>query len=64
MQITQRKALEILKLNAQEGRKKMPPDVLASLDLAINNMDTVLFVRSGGIWDFKALFPGEAPEKE
>jgi len=42
----------------------MPPDVLASLDLAINNMDTVLFVRSGGIWDFKALFPGEAPEKE
>lgn len=63
MAITQKKAIEILELNSKEGRKQMPPDVLASLDLAISEMKTVEYVRSGGLWDFKALFPGEAPEK-
>lgn len=64
MLIKMQKAIEILDLNVKEGHKKMPPDVAAALNLAINNMKTVQYVRGGGPWDFKALFPGEAPEKE
>lgn len=64
MHITMKKAIEVLEINIKEGRKGMPPDVEDSLNLAISNMNTVLFVRHGGAWDFHALFPGEAPEKE
>ena len=62
--IKQSKAIEILELNVKEGHKTMPADVKDALNLAISNMKTVQYVRSGGLWDFKALFPGEAPEKE
>jgi len=64
MAIKMTKALEILELNVKEGHKKMPPDVKDSLNLAISTMNIVLFIRGGGEWDLKALFPGEAPKKE
>jgi len=64
MFIKMSKAIEILDLNVKEGGKKMPPDVKDSLNLAISTMKTVLFIRGGGEWDLKAVFPGEAPEKE
>ncbi len=64
MPITLKKAIEVLEINVKEGRKSMPLDVFYSLNLAISSMNTVLFVRTGGRWDFNALFPGEAPVKE
>lgn len=64
MPITMRKAVEVLDLNAKEEHKKMPADVKDSLNLAINTMRTVLYIRSGGKWDLTALFPNEAPEPE
>jgi len=64
MPITMKKAVEILELNVKEGSKKMPPDVRDALSLAISNMKTTQFIRSGGEWDLKAMFPGEAPEEE
>lgn len=63
MPITMRKAIEVLDLNAKEQHKNMPPDVRDALNLAINCMRTVKFIRGGGDWSFSALFPDEAPEE-
>jgi hypothetical protein len=63
MPITMSKAIEILDLNVREDRKKMPQDVRDALNLAINAMKTINYIRKGGNWAFTALFPDEAPEK-
>ena len=63
MPITLSKAIEILDLNVKEGHKSMPGDVKDALNLAINCMKTVKFVRGGRQWSFMALFPDEAPEE-
>lgn len=63
MPITMRKAIEVLDLNMQEAHKDMPADVKDSLNLAINTMGTIKFMRKGGNWDIHALFPGELPEQ-
>jgi hypothetical protein len=63
MPIKLSKAMEILELNMKEAHKKMPPDVRESLNLALNCMKTVQFIRGGGQWSFSALFPNEAPEE-
>ena len=57
------KAIEVLDLNVREDRHKMPPDVRASLNLAINCMKTIQFIRGGKQWSFSALFPDEEPEE-
>jgi hypothetical protein len=60
---TLRKSIEILTLNMKEAHKSMPHDVKDALNLALNCMETVKYVRGGGEWSFTALFPGEAPEE-
>jgi hypothetical protein len=55
------KAIEVLDLNVKEAHKNMPQDVKDALNLAINCMKTVQYIRSGGDWSFQALFPDEAP---
>jgi hypothetical protein len=64
MLITMRKAIEILDLNMKEAHKSMPEDVKAALNLGINTMGTVQFIRKGGDWNLKTLFPGEEAEEE
>lgn len=64
MPITMSKAYEILDLNMKEAHKQMPPDVRESLNLALNTMKTVQYMRKGGVWDLHALFPNEAPDPE
>jgi hypothetical protein len=64
MPITMRKAIEILDLNMKEAHKSMPTDVKDSLNLAINTMATVRFIRKGGQWDINTLMPGEEAEKQ
>jgi hypothetical protein len=63
MPIKLSKAIEILDLNAKEAGKKMPEDVRDSLNLAVNCMKTVQYIRHGGSWSFLALLPDEAPEQ-
>lgn len=63
MPITMRKAIEILDLNAKEEHKKMSPDVRDALNLAINTMQTVLYMRKGGNWDWHAPLPNEELEE-
>ena len=63
MPISMSKSIEILELNMKEAHKSMPADVRDSLNLAINCMKTVKFIRGGGEWSFLALFPDEAPEE-
>ena len=64
MPITMSKAIEILDLNMKEAHKTMPADVKDALNLAINTMGTVVFMRKGGQWAINALFPGELPAPE
>jgi hypothetical protein len=62
MPITMTKAIEVLDFNMKEAHKTMPEDVKDSLNLAINTMGTVQFIRKGGDWNLNTLFPGEQPE--
>jgi hypothetical protein len=62
MRIKMSKAVEILELNVKEAGKKMPPDVLAAVNLGVSTMKAVLLVRHGGSWDAHALLPDELPE--
>jgi hypothetical protein len=64
MRITMAKAIEVLDLNMKEAHKDMPEDVKAALNLGINTMGTVQYIRKGGSWDIKTLFPGEEAEEE
>lgn len=64
MPIKMDKAIEILELNMREAHKSMPPDLKDSLNLALSNMHTVQYIRSGGTWDIHALFPNELPYDE
>ena len=43
--------------------RHMPEDVKDALNLAINCMKTVQFIRGGRQWSFLALFPDEAPDE-
>ena len=63
MPITLTKAIEVLDLNLKESHKTMPGDVKDALNLAINCMHTVKFIRSRGECSFTTLFPDEAPEE-
>jgi hypothetical protein len=63
MPIKLSKAIEVLDLNVKEAHKTMPQDVKDALNLAINCMKTVQYIRNGGNWSFQALFPDEAPEE-
>jgi len=63
MPITMTKAIEILNLNLKEAGIKMPRDTRDALNLAINCMHTIKYVRGGREWSFAALFPDEAPEE-
>jgi hypothetical protein len=58
------KAIEILILNMLDQHKKMPADVKDALNLAINSMDTIQYMRKGGTWSLMAPFPNEAPWEE
>jgi hypothetical protein len=64
MPIKMTKAIEILTLNMKETHKKMPGDVKDALNLALNCMETVQYIRKGGSWSLTALFPNEAPWEE
>jgi len=64
MPIQMLKAIEILDFIIKVPDNKMPPDLKESLNLAINTMGTVRFIRKGGRWDLQALMPGELPEEE
>lgn len=61
MPIKMSKAIEILTLNMVDQHKKMPGDVKDALNLAINCMKTIQYMRKGGTWSLMALFPDEAP---
>jgi hypothetical protein len=62
MPITMAKAIEILDLNMKEAHKSMPGDVKDALNLAINTMGTVRYIRKGGQWSWTAPLPGEEVE--
>jgi len=64
MKIKMSKAIEILELNSKEAGKKMPPDVLASVNLGASTMKAVLLARNGGSWDPHALLPDELPYQD
>lgn len=62
MPMTMRKAIEILDLNAKVHNKKMPPDVLDALALALATMRAVVYIRGGGNWSWSAPLPDEELE--
>jgi hypothetical protein len=47
----------------KERHKSMPGDVKDALNLAINCMKTVKYIRGGGEWSFTGLLPDEAPDQ-
>jgi len=58
-----KKVIEILQINIREGRKKMPPDVLTALQIALAACTLVKDLRDRDLLIDEYLLPGETPEK-
>jgi len=58
------KVIEILQINIGEGRKKMPPDVLTALSIAMEALKKIQYDRLPGNHPLYPYLPGETTQED